>query len=513
MIEAKDLLFKYNETVVLDRLNFTISPNEFVSFIGPSGCGKTTLLNLISGVTGAKENALEIGTEHISFVFQHDTLLSWRTALNNVLLPFEVKGERITEELRERALRILKEVGLESYENHYPSELSGGMKKRVEIARALVTEPDLLILDEPFSSLDIITREKLNLLIKELKSHSKKTIVMVTHSVEEACFLSDRVYVLSTAPARILSVKEISRKAKDGQGRYILTPEELEADRLIREEAKLLWNTAPSASATELSEKGAKSGISFKRLLSALLIPIELVFLFLLLTGAKYIFNIADYLFPYPTAILERFIRTLANGTILVHLGTTVFESLSGFLIAFVITLLLGYLIAKSPLVGKLTMPYLIAFNTIPSVAIAPFLVLWFGFGFVPRIIVSIVVIFFPMLINTISAIRIAGEQMNTLIRFYKPGRLKTFTRFELPATLPIIFSGVKVSITLSVIGAVVGEFISGSEGLGALLITAKANFDTELMFVALVWLVILGLSYYGFANFIYSVIKRKINH
>lgn len=511
MIRASQLTYGYDDTVILQNLSFTIKPNEFVSFIGPSGCGKTTLLNLVSGILKTDKSSLSVDTEHISFVFQHDTLLPWRNTLNNVLLPFEIKGIKITDRLRRRALDILKKVGLENFEHFYPSELSGGMKKRVEIARALVTEPDLLILDEPFSSLDIITREKLNLLIKELKHTTAGTIILVTHSVEEACFLSDWVYVLAGKPAEIVSRNRIKRdKAGKPEG-YMLTGDELAADGRIREEAKLLWNIQPGAEKMEKNKTGAREKKG--SLLLKMLIPLELLLLFALLAGIKYLLKIEDYLLPYPWAIAERFYTTFINGSIFIHLGTTAAESMTGFLLAFFITLLLGYLIAKSKVAANLTMPYLIAFNTIPSVALAPFLVLWFGFGFTPKIIISIIVIFFPMLINTVSAIGLAEKQMQTLIKFYNPSGLIRFTRFEMPASLPVIFSGVKVSITLSVIGAVVGEFISGAEGLGALVVTAKANFDTELMFVALIWLIILGLSYYGLATFAYWIINKKIHH
>jgi NitT/TauT family transport system permease protein len=176
------------------------------------------------------------------------------------------------------------------------------------------------------------------------------------------------------------------------------------------------------------------------------------------------------------------------------------------------ITLVLGYVIAKSRLLSNLLMPYLVAANTVPSVALAPFLVLWFGFGLAPKVITSVIVVFFPMLISNVSAIRLAQDECRDLVNFYRPGALKTFVKFEFPAALPVIFSGIKVSITLSVIGAVVGEFVSGHQGLGSLVRTAKANFDMELMFVGLIWLIITGLTYYGLASglFSYLISKRR---
>jgi NitT/TauT family transport system permease protein len=242
-----------------------------------------------------------------------------------------------------------------------------------------------------------------------------------------------------------------------------------------------------------------------------MLIPLELVCLYFLLVFLKVHIPIPDYILPHPWGIITRFAGTLASGAILSDLGMTVYESLVGFAAAFAVTLALGYAIARSRLLSRLLMPYLIASNTIPSIALAPFLVLWFGFGATPRIVTSVIVIFFPMLVTNISAIGIAEKRLAQLLAFFRPTRWRRFAHFELPASLPMIASGVKVSITLSVIGAVVGEFVSGNKGLGSLVSIAKANFDVELMFVGLAWLVILGLAYYAAASFGYRLVAHGI--
>ncbi len=517
IVEASRLGFSFAKySPIIEDLSFSIERGQFVSFIGPSGCGKTTLLHIIAGIYAGYEGGLAVRTDRISFVFQQDSLLSWRTAMENVLLPFELKGEAVTEELRRKAADLLAALGLAGYEDYAPSELSGGMKKRVELARALVTDPELLILDEPFSSLDIITREKLNILIRGIRSLRPCSVILVTHSVEEACYLSEKIMVLSPLPARIINTESLSKNG-DKPDLYVLTPQEMEADRKIRRDAKDLWSAAertePEPRDDAASERPLKRGRAdfVKRHYAGLLVPVELAAIFLILSWLKAAVSIPDYIFPAPGGIVSRFVSTLVQGTILPDLAMTVYESLFGFLIAFVLSLLLGYGIAKSRLASNLLMPYLVAANTIPSVALAPFLVLWFGFGMTPRIVTSVIVIFFPMLINNVSAIGMAGRSMKNLIAFFKPPRLRRFRYFELPASLPHIASGVKVSITLSVIGAVVGEFISGSRGLGALVSIAKANFDIELMFVGLLWLMALGIVYYALAHLLYRVIAKRI--
>ncbi len=519
LIDVRNLEFSFTEPV-LRSINFSVQHNQFVSFIGPSGCGKTTLLYILLGLHRSYEGSVAVDTENISFVFQHDSLLEWRDAVSNVLLPIELRGIRITEEIRKRADEILKLVGLNGYGHLFPNELSGGMKKRVEIARALITKPELLVLDEPFSSLDIISRERLNILIKNIHASNNQTVVMVTHSVEEACFLSDTVYVLSNIPAGIIKVEHIHRNGAETREHFSLTDDENRINKAIRSEAKTLWNATPEPPSKRRETTDERTGIAtrlaeqFRKRYNLWLIPFEVIALFILVSLAKSHFHIPDYVFPAPMGVLKRFVSTLLDGSILPNLWATMYESSAGFAIAFGVTLILGYAIAKSKLVSNLVMPYLIALNTIPSVALAPFLVLWFGFGYLPKVVTAVIVVFFPMLINNIAAIQLAEERVRTLVRFYRPSIGRAFAKFELPAALPVIFSGIKVSITLSVIGAVVGEFVSGHEGLGSLVNIAKANFDMDLMFVGLIWLGILGLSYFALASVVFGLIqaRRKID-
>jgi NitT/TauT family transport system ATP-binding protein len=572
IIEARGLTFRYgNGPEVLQDLDFSVERGSFVTFIGPSGSGKTTLLHILGNMYRSYEGELSVRSEHLSFVFQSDSLLEWKNALQNVLLPFEVHG--FPRDAQERGRRMLALVGLEGYESYFPAELSGGMKKRVELARALVTEPDLLILDEPFSSLDLLTRERLNVLLREIHRETGGTVVLVTHSVEEACYLSNRIMVLSSVPARIVAVESIDRyrqeqslvttegceepapagpagggdsahragdSAHDGAGTagneqdgpgdsghpaesghpagpgdeiFVLSEAEYRANRELRNAARSLWRRpmngdgSPAAETeTTLSRRGGTAESTWKNIVIFLS---ELVVGYALLALLKGTLPIPDLLFPHPADIVTRFFGTFGNPRVMRDIGVTVTESLSGFAIAFVLTMILGYGIAKSRRTSQLLMPGLIVANTIPSVALAPFLVLWFGFGLAPKIVTSVIVIFFPMLINNIAAIRFADERLSNLKRFYGPGPVKAFVLFELPAALPMVFSGVKVSITLSVIGAVVGEFVSGSQGLGALVSRAKANFDIELMFSGLIWLALLGLTYYGTASLVYWFVTR----
>jgi NitT/TauT family transport system ATP-binding protein len=205
VITAEKLNLTYASGVKsLEDISLTLKHGEFVSLVGPSGCGKSTLLKIIAKLLHPSSGALNVSNEkNLSFVFQAPTLLPWRSVLDNIALPLELTGLGKSERL-EKARALLPRVGLEEFANAYPNQLSGGMRMRVSIARALVTDPDLLLMDEPFAALDEITREKLNSDLLDLWTKQKCTVLFVTHNVYEAAFLSTRVLVMSRRPGRIV---------------------------------------------------------------------------------------------------------------------------------------------------------------------------------------------------------------------------------------------------------------------------------------------------------------------
>jgi NitT/TauT family transport system ATP-binding protein len=193
--------------LVLDHITFQIQPGEFVALLGPSGSGKSSLLRLTAGLDRADEGrlAIDAGQDAISrgFVFQEPTLIPWRNVLRNTTLPLELQGWNI-DRARTRAEEELRRVRLVEFVARYPHELSGGMKMRTSVARALITRPNLLLLDEPFAALDEPTRHALQQQLREIWAVLGMTVLFVTHSISEAVFLADRVIVLSPRPARIL---------------------------------------------------------------------------------------------------------------------------------------------------------------------------------------------------------------------------------------------------------------------------------------------------------------------
>jgi NitT/TauT family transport system ATP-binding protein len=196
--------------LALDDIGFSVAEGEFVAIVGPSGCGKSTLLKILAGLLPTTSGEVSLRSvavtgprRDVGFVFQSPVLFPWRTVLDNVLLPVDV--QRLGRERnRARALDLLALVGLSGFEHRYPRELSGGMQQRVAITRSLIHNPALLLMDEPFGALDAMTRENMNLELQRIWLERRETVVFVTHSISEAVFLADRVFVMTPRPGRLL---------------------------------------------------------------------------------------------------------------------------------------------------------------------------------------------------------------------------------------------------------------------------------------------------------------------
>ncbi|QCR10398.1 ABC transporter ATP-binding protein [Brenneria rubrifaciens] len=204
-------------TIALDSVSIDIEKNEFIVLVGPSGCGKSTLLRILAGLIKPSAGKVDVYNQPLTepreqsgIVFQSATLLPWLTVLENIYFPLRLVGKKITEETEHQAKALLSVAGLEGFETRMPKELSGGMQQRVAICRALLKDPDLLLMDEPFGALDALTREEMTLELLRIWSERPKTVVFVTHSVSEAVILADRVVVMSARPGKIADIVPIN---------------------------------------------------------------------------------------------------------------------------------------------------------------------------------------------------------------------------------------------------------------------------------------------------------------
>jgi NitT/TauT family transport system ATP-binding protein len=212
---TKTYVSSRGNVAALTETDLEIAPGEFVSILGPSGCGKSTLLRMVGGLDSPTSGDLRIrgqpigGTpDGLGFVFQRDVLVDWRTILDNVLLPIEFQNLPRRASVQ-HAKDLLALFGLKGFENRHPWELSGGMRQRAAICRALITDPELLLMDEPFGAVDALTRDQLNVELQTIWLQSKKTVLFVTHSISEAIFLADRVAVMASRPGRIVQTVAI----------------------------------------------------------------------------------------------------------------------------------------------------------------------------------------------------------------------------------------------------------------------------------------------------------------
>ncbi len=213
ILEFKDVSYTYHtktgETTAVRDMNFSVEEGQFVSVIGPSGCGKTTILSLAAGILKPSSGEVIRGQGELGYMLQRDALFSWRTVEQNIFLPLEVK-KRNTPEMRKKAIALAEKYGLKDFLNKTPSQLSGGMRQRVALIRTLTAEPEMLLLDEPFSALDYQTRLEVCDDVQGIIKSEKKTALLVTHDISEAIALSDKVVVLSARPAKVVAEHEIS---------------------------------------------------------------------------------------------------------------------------------------------------------------------------------------------------------------------------------------------------------------------------------------------------------------
>ena len=224
---------KRGETRALDDLTFSINSNEFVTVVGPSGCGKSTILKAIAGLLPLSRGSVEVfgkpvtaPRSDVGMVFQSPMLLKWRTVLDNVLLPVEIL-RRNRKDYEAKAMALLELAGIAEFAHMRPRELSGGMQQRVAICRALVYDPTLLLMDEPFGALDAMSRDLMNVELMRIWSEQKKTTLLITHSIQEAVFLADRVLVMSGRPGKIIATVPIEL-GRPRQPRVRGTPEFLQ---------------------------------------------------------------------------------------------------------------------------------------------------------------------------------------------------------------------------------------------------------------------------------------------
>jgi NitT/TauT family transport system permease protein len=245
-------------------------------------------------------------------------------------------------------------------------------------------------------------------------------------------------------------------------------------------------------------EKTRSSVIRLLKMRRGWLVLISAVLALLLWEGLVHLENLPAFILPAPELVAARFWQALMDGTLLRQAGYTLLEVLLGLLAGSSLATTLGYLLAKSPTLERLLAPYLVASQAIPIVAIAPLLVIWFGPGMFSKILISALIVFFPVLVNTVVGLRAVPENLRDLMHSLKASRSQMLRYLEIPSALPVLLGGLRIGATLSVIGAVVGEFVGSDRGLGFLISVGRGQYDTALVFAAIFTLIAMALGLYG---------------
>ena len=404
MLEFQNVSYQYpsEDFDIIDHLSFAVEPGSFHCIIGISGCGKSTIFRMTNGLLKPKagtilvEGKSIVGRKHYcGYMPQKDLLFPWRTVGENVALPLEIQGELTRAERRDRAEAALADVGLAGCGSKMPDELSGGMRQRAAFARTMLTGCDLLLLDEPFSALDFLTRISMQEWLLDQWQRHKRTILFITHDVEEALFLSSSVLVVErNLPAMIFLFALL-----------------------------ILW------------QAGAM-GLD------------------------------AAYILPSPTQILAK-LWELRDVLFTVHLPATMLVTAIGLGISLVLGLALAVVMDESDLVRKMIYPIVVVSQTIPTTAIAPLFVLWFGYGIWSKVLVTVLITFFPITITVYDGLRSAKTEMAELLETYGATKKDIFLKIKVPCALPYFFSAVKMAVPMSIIGAAIGEWLGAKSGLG----------------------------------------------
>ncbi|GGJ46063.1 ABC transporter permease subunit [Deinococcus roseus] len=465
-IELKDITIELNGRDVLRNVDLSIESGEFIAIIGASGGGKSTLLRVIAGLLKPKQGSVKVCSQP-AFVFQDYRLLPWRTVLKNVNLPREVQGKGMEPH------EALKQVGMDQYHGLYPSELSGGMRARVAVARALAQDSEIILMDEPFAALDALVRERFNAELKRLHRKERRTILFVTHSIREAVYLADRVVVVKNG-----GVADIIDTKLEGRVSAYTSGIEAQLRELLGEgNSTLLSNTPP------LKKMRVEGWL-------ALLALTVFLLLWHLLSFTQNAFSL-----PSPVKVILEL--QVAWGELYSQMLLTLRTTLLGIVCGMVMGVTLGYPLGRFPMLERVFSPFLVASQSTPIIAVAPLLIIWLGFGTAPAIVAATLTAFYPVMIATMTGVR---EVENTYHEYFDTLNASFWQRLwllEAPGALPVLLGGLKLTASLALIGAVVWEFVSNAPGLGAAINQARAYYNTPRMFAAIFLLTTLGAALY----------------
>lgn len=479
------------DVLALQNLTFSAAHDEFLCIVGPSGCGKSTLLRLVAGLLSPSAGSVVFDgwprPPRCAMVFQDAALFRWLTVQENVAFGLETRGIPAVERLHQ-AQALLERMGLGDFAGHYPAELSGGMRQRAAIARALLIEPDVLLMDEPFRALDAQTRFLLQEELLRLWREQPRLVLFVTHDIEEALLLGQRVLVMSGRPGQILA--EVAAPAAAAPFPQPGSQPEFEQKRL--QIWQLLEPAARQEAARSLPAPEPRRGPDWRLWLAPLAIGLALLAAWE--TGARA--GLASALFfPAPSVIIAALAAALAGGPLLGDLVATLYRLALGLALGGSLGYLAGLWLGWSRRARLVLGPFVAAVHPLPKLALLPLALILFGIGEAPKVILIALTAFFPLLVNTMVGVQQIEAQTWEVARHYNARGWTLLRRVIWPASLPMALAGMQLALNAALMVTVAVEMVSAAHGLGASIWLAWQTLRIEEMYAVLIVIAGLGLA------------------
>jgi len=484
---------------VLEGASISVAEGQFVSLVGPSGSGKSSLLRAVIGLQPPLKGTvdLEMAPRDVAILFQDDALLPWKTARDNVALGLTLNGMGRRPAL-ERADLWLERIGLSGFGSRFPRHLSGGQRKRVALAQVLAREPRLLLMDEPFASLDAIVRARITMDVAALVESARIGVLLVTHDLEEAISLSDHIFLLSQGPrARVTRQYPIP----------LPRPRDPVASRMTAALAPLyekIWNDlsqevdrAQPAKVAGEAESGTRTKASYAwaRRLTALGIVLAIW------EAAGRAGRLNPLYAPSPSQIGAALVELFGSGRVWTHLEATFTAALAGLGLGIVAGVLLGVLGALLPFVAELLEPVMTLLNAIPRVILAPLFVIWLGIGVASKVALAFILVTVLIFFTVFNGIRQVDRRLVDRVLTLSGGRWALMRHVYLPSVAAWVMGSLKVAVGFAFTGAVVGEFVAASRGLGYLLAFAQSTFNSALMLALVLLIMVVVLVIFALAG------------
>lgn len=547
-VALRDIELKFGDEEILANVGFDVRRGSFVCLVGPSGCGKSTMLRIIGGLLNASngqvnvyDEAPDVSWRRLAYVFQAPRLVPWRTALENVILGMQLRDPALPmPEMRERALKFLEMVRLLPEKDKFPSMLSGGQKQRVALARALAVDPDVILMDEPFTALDFTTRMHLRDELIRIWQETGKTIVFVTHDLDEALYLADSVVVFSSKPTCIERVIALDNpRPRDVVADPHLArlnvelrelflgfgdqPDVQTVDAAPAKEPAAGWDVRDATSGRPLpSHRRRPAPTDLFRFLDRLTevgrarrrraLTQRLVadgFVVLAIVGWYFYSKVTpEYIIPSPLKVLRLAAELFYSPQYAADTYTSLFRVVASVILSLLISGVVvcagWYIRPLRLLVSNRLIPIL---NAFPSLGWAMLAVIWFGVNTASVLFVEVAILLPFAMINLWEGMKALDAETLEMARSFTKGRTNVLFRIVLPLLFPFIFSAIRMSYGVAWKVALIAELFGAQTGLGHLLNIASQSLDTTLVFAVIIALVVLVI---GVERLVFDPLERQ---